>query len=91
MNKSLGLFLKSDDSLVCWVLGSPMGQMSTLQTDVNHKRKGYATLITKAKSKELAQDGFNPLGTIVQGNVASETMFSKLGFRSIDTCTFVMH
>ncbi|KAI4469222.1 hypothetical protein MML48_2g00003612 [Holotrichia oblita] len=91
MNNSLGLFLKSDDTLVCWVLRSPMGQMATLQTDVNHKRKGYASLVTKAMSKQIAQDGFNPLGTIVRGNVASETMFSGLGFRSIDTSTFVMH
>lgn len=46
-------------------------------------------LVTKLMAKEIAEDGYNPLGTIVRGNVASESMFAKLGFRCIDICTYI--
>lgn len=88
MNNSYGVFLKSDGSLVCWMLMNHMGQLGVLQTVPVYKRKGYAMLLTKIMSKEIAEEGQNPSTVIVRGNVASESMFAKLGFHSIDVCTY---
>ncbi|KRT79037.1 hypothetical protein AMK59_8424 [Oryctes borbonicus] len=88
LNNCYGVFLKSDDKLVSWVLKNHMGQLGILQTLSEHKRKGYGSLITKVLSKEIAEEGHHPLGTVVRGNVASETMFATLGFRCTDLCIY---
>ncbi|KAI4469223.1 hypothetical protein MML48_2g00003613 [Holotrichia oblita] len=89
MNTCYGIFLKSDDKLVCWVLKNHLGQLGILQTLPEYKRKGYASLITKVMSKDIAKDGHNPLGTVLISNNASESMFEKLGFHYIDKCTYI--
>lgn len=83
MNDSFGVFLKSTDELVSWILLSIMGQLGVLQTAEGHKRKGYACLITKYMSKHLALKGYSALGTVIDKNNSSINMFTKIGFKSI--------
>ncbi|KAK9694194.1 protein of unknown function (DUF5645) [Popillia japonica] len=89
MNTCYGIFLKSDDKLVCWVLKNHLGQLGILQTVPEYKRKGYASLITKMMSKQIAKDGHHPAGTVLINNKVSESMFEKLDFRCIDKCTYI--
>ncbi|KAK9694192.1 FR47-like protein [Popillia japonica] len=88
MNNCYGIFLKSNDELVCWIMKNNMGQLSVLQTLPEYTRKGYATILTKMLSKEIAEEGHHPLATIVVGNIASEMLFKKLGFRKADICIY---
>ncbi|GJQ79128.1 hypothetical protein Trydic_g5381 [Trypoxylus dichotomus] len=44
MNISYGLFLKSSDSLVCWVLLNEYGMISNLQTLPGYERKGLVRI-----------------------------------------------
>lgn len=88
MNGGYGAFTKNNE-LVSWVLKNHMGTLGILQTVQEHRRKGYGTLVTMALSKEIAEEGHVPLGTVLVNNRVSQMMFSKLGFRSIDEATFV--
>ncbi|KAJ8968985.1 hypothetical protein NQ314_001995 [Rhamnusium bicolor] len=90
MNGGYGIFLKSSNELVSWALLSMMGQLSLVQTVDDQKKKGYASLITKYLSKELAKKGHDALGTILVENIVSQMMFEKLGFRSLGLCTFTL-
>ncbi|XP_008190613.1 uncharacterized protein LOC663674 isoform X2 [Tribolium castaneum] len=87
-NGGYGLFLKSTNEMVAWVLKHAWGHLAMLQTEEAHKRKGYASLVTKALSKEIAEEGHWPLGTILLENKNSISMFEKLGFSSIGVCNF---
>ncbi|GJQ65986.1 hypothetical protein Trydic_g4079 [Trypoxylus dichotomus] len=89
MNTCYGVFLKNNANLVCWVLKNHLGQLGILQTLAEHKRKGYATLVIKMMSKDIAGEGHDPLGTVLVGNTASERIFEKLGFRRIDSCSYI--
>lgn len=89
MNSSFGVFLKSDNTLVCWVLLNHLGLISNLQTLPEYERKGYGTLVTKALCKEIARSGCNPVTCTMKGNAQSEKLFGKLGFKKYDDCIFV--
>lgn len=88
LNNCYGIFLKSNDELVCWIMKNIMGQLATLHTLPEYRRRGYATILTKMLSKEIAEEGCHPLANVVVGNVASETSFKKLGFRRADICIY---
>ncbi|XP_044270434.1 uncharacterized protein LOC123015062 [Tribolium madens] len=89
-NGGYGVFLKSTHEMVAWVLRHAWGHLAILQTQEAHKRKGYASLVTKALSKEIANEGHWPLGTILLKNRISINMFEKLGFNSIGICNFIL-
>lgn len=89
MGSGYGVFLKEDDTLASWVFKNQMGTLGILQTVEEHKRKGYASLILKVMSKEIGEDGHDPLGTVLVKNRASQVMFMKLGFKELDKVTFV--
>lgn len=65
-----------------------MGQLRSLHTLPGYQRKGYCSLITKILSKEIAEDGYHPVGTVVTGNTPSERMLEQLGFRRITRCIY---
>ncbi|XP_044269901.1 uncharacterized protein LOC123014716 [Tribolium madens] len=89
-NGGYGLFLKSTHEMVAWVLKHVWDHLAKLQTEEAHKRKGYASLVTKALSKEISNEGHWPLGTILLENKKSISMFEKLGFSSIGICNFLV-
>ncbi|KAF2894191.1 hypothetical protein ILUMI_11981 [Ignelater luminosus] len=87
LNGGYGVFLKTDGTLVAWVLRNLIG-LGALQTLDEHKRKGYGSLVTTVLAKEIAKEGLNPIGTVLQNNFGSQKMFGKLGFEILETVTF---
>jgi len=60
-----------------------LGQLAALQTLVEHRKKGYGTLVVKHMAKYLATEGFDSCATINSENVASEAVMKKLGFKKL--------
>lgn len=89
MNGAYGIFLKENSKLVAWALRNHWGTLINLQTLPGYQRLGYGELILTYTSKKIAEEGLNPLATIVVGNCASETLFEKLGFTHLNTCRFI--
>ncbi|KAJ8963252.1 hypothetical protein NQ318_018718 [Aromia moschata] len=90
MNDGYGVFLKSNDELVSWIIVTMLGQLGLLQTKEAHKKKGYAALVTRQLSKKIAEKGFNVFGTVLVNNVASIRLFEKLGFRSLEKSVYTI-
>lgn len=78
---SAGVFLKSSNELVSWMLVFPPFEMGCLETKENHRRKGYATLVTYYLAKLVAQAGFLPTVLINLKNKPSQEFFTKIGFQ----------
>lgn len=89
INEGYGVYHKSNDQLVSWITLSCLGQLSVLQTLEEHKKKGYASLITKYMCKKLAEKGFHSFGSVNLGNRPSELLFEKLGFRKLGICQYI--
>jgi len=89
VNGGFGLYLKTNDKLVAWVLKNFLGTMVVLQTLEEYKRRGYASLVVRAMSRDIAEEGHNPLGTVVTTNSPSQGMFAKLGFQILDYARFI--
>ncbi|KAJ8931000.1 hypothetical protein NQ314_016143 [Rhamnusium bicolor] len=88
-NEGYGLFLKSTDELVSWVVKTGLGQLGIVQTEKDHTKKGYACIVTKLLSKKIAEEDENPTGTIAVTNIASQNMFRKLGFEKKGMCNYI--
>jgi len=54
---SAGVFLKSDDQLVSWIMEHPPNGMSRLYTVEPYRRRGYGRLAIQYLSKRMAQSG----------------------------------
>ena len=78
---SAGVYLKSTNQLVAWMNLHPPNGMSRLHTLEEHRRKGYAGLLTRYLAKRMAQAGCLPYVHIAVGNTASEQVFLQLGFQ----------
>ncbi|KAI9560841.1 hypothetical protein GHT06_011794 [Daphnia sinensis] len=78
---SSGVFLKEDNQLVSWMMCHPPNAMSRLHTLEDHRRQGYAALVTRYLAKRLAQSGFVPFVNIIVENSASKKVFESLGFQ----------
>ena len=78
---SAGVFLRSNNQLIAWMHLHPPNGMSRLFTLEEHRRKGYADLITRYLCKRVAQTGHSPYVLIAEGNNASERFFQHhMGF-----------
>lgn len=89
-NGGVGLVLKSDDSLISWALHTDWNGMGMLQTLEEHKQKGYAKVVVNAFAKRLAERRISTTLFIIEGNTASESLFQKLGFKSISPMSWVV-
>lgn len=78
---SAGVFLKENNELVSWMMCHPPNGMSRLHTMEQHRRRGYAALVTQYLSKRVAQSGFVPFVNIVTDNDASYNFFENMGFK----------
>lgn len=79
---SAGVFLKSNDELVSWaVCHPPAGGLNHLWTVEEHRRKGYANLVSQYLSKRLAQCGYVPYVIVRTSNHVSQKFFTNLGFK----------
>ena len=88
---SAGLFLKSNDQLVCWMVNNPPFGMGLLFTLEEYRRRGYAKLVTQYMSKRMVQSGLVPFVTIVQGNTSSFAFFQSLGFQPLISSVYALH
>ncbi|XP_057372908.1 uncharacterized protein LOC130693732 [Daphnia carinata] len=80
---SAGVFLKENDELVSWMTCHPPNGMSRLHTLEEHRRRGYASLVTQYLSKRVAQSAVVPCVNIVLGNTASFKFFDSMGFKHL--------
>lgn len=90
MSKGIGLFSKSDDELMSWILLSEFGTLSVLHTVEKHRQKGYAQIVTKQMAKVVAlEKKHDSIATIVPGNKMSENFFKKLNYTFVQTATWI--
>lgn len=80
---SAGIFLKNNDQLVSWMTCHPPNGISRLLTLEEHRRKGYARIVTVYMTKRMAQAGYYPYLNIVAGNSITGKFFQSIGFRNL--------
>ncbi|XP_044739402.1 uncharacterized protein LOC123300787 [Chrysoperla carnea] len=83
-NNCFGIFHENDRTLMAWVLLREFGVLGILQTDEKYKRRGYATVVTKALCKKIAENNADSICYINVENTASKKLFESLGFKAID-------
>ncbi|XP_023016215.2 uncharacterized protein [Leptinotarsa decemlineata] len=88
-NGGIGLFFESTNELVSWVLKTGVGKIGLLQTAQNHRKKGYASILTKLLSKQIAEGGENPTTNVLITNKASIKLMEKLGMQNVGTCYYI--
>lgn len=59
------------------------GLLLDLQTDPDHHGHGYASLVTRALSKKIAESGYDLYCGIYEDNTPSRMLFGKLGFEHV--------
>ncbi|KAJ8679905.1 hypothetical protein QAD02_015692 [Eretmocerus hayati] len=90
LNRSVGLFLKDDNSLVSWILHADTGSLGQLQTVEGHKRKGYGRIVIQALVRELAEkESLDSTLFIVKNNAASHKLFNSLGYRPLKEVNWI--
>uniref|UniRef100_A0A1B6E224 Glycine N-acyltransferase-like protein n=1 Tax=Clastoptera arizonana TaxID=38151 RepID=A0A1B6E224_9HEMI len=83
LNKGIGLFEKGCDSPMSWNTIQHFYGLGMLYTLEEYRKKGYASVVTLALSKDLADSGIDPYACILHDNIPSLTTFDKLGFEKI--------
>ncbi len=78
---SAGVFLKENDQLVSWMV-CHVPRMGKLYTVEEHRKRGYASLVTRYLCKRMAQSGYIPSVSVVIGNDASSAFFESIGFNN---------
>uniref|UniRef100_A0A182LT36 N-acetyltransferase domain-containing protein n=1 Tax=Anopheles culicifacies TaxID=139723 RepID=A0A182LT36_9DIPT len=82
-NPSLGVY-DANDRLVAWCLIDQTGSLAIFQTIPVHRRKGLGIALIERFSKQLHDKGQLPQAYIVESNVASRSLFEKLGFNAVE-------
>ena len=67
------------------------GLVGILQTDERFFGKGYASLVTRALLKNIAETGDDVYVGIFEHNTASRTLFEKLGFKPIGEIHYILN
>lgn len=84
-----GLFNKSNGKMLSSALSYHFGGIFVLQTDPDHRSKGYATIIIKSMIKELRNRNQIPFATINKNNITSLRLFKTNGFERFDEVFWV--
>lgn len=84
-----GLLSKSNNELLAWVMLSHYGAIGTLYTLESARKRGFAKILVKKISKELAREMIPPYTTIVEKNITSISLFRSLGFNQITRFRYV--
>ncbi|XP_037958872.1 uncharacterized protein LOC119688263 [Teleopsis dalmanni] len=82
-NDGVGVINETGE-LVAWCTRSPLGALGLLQVMDSHKRLGLGSLVVRKLSRILAKNNIEIMAPVVFENVASRSMFEKLGFKAID-------
>ncbi len=72
-----------DEKIVSWLLESLIGSLLHLFTVPEHRGKGLATIVIREMCKKLIANGQTPFAFIVPGNVTSERLFLRCGFKKL--------
>ncbi|KAH8412245.1 hypothetical protein KR009_000803 [Drosophila setifemur] len=83
-NVNVGAYDESG-KLVAWCLRLPIGSLGLLQVLDSHKRLGLGNLMVRSLAKKISALGDQVVAPVVLKNVASKSMFEKIGFKPIDT------
>ncbi|KAH8325547.1 hypothetical protein KR067_001340 [Drosophila pandora] len=83
-NVNVGAY-DENGKLVAWCLRLPIGSLGLLQVLETHKRLGLGSLMVRSMAIKISALGDQVLAPVVTKNIASRSMFEKLGFRPIDT------
>lgn len=83
LNEGVGLFSDKDGTLVAWNTVQHFRGLGMLYTLEEHRKKGYATLVTKVLSKILYEKHVDPYACILTTNQPSLATFAKLGFERV--------
>lgn len=83
LNEGVGLFTDKNDALVAWNTVQHFRGLGMLYTLEEYRKKGYASLVTRALSKILSDKNIDPYACILTTNQPSLTTFAKLGFERI--------
>uniref|UniRef100_A0A182WFG9 Glycine N-acyltransferase-like protein n=1 Tax=Anopheles minimus TaxID=112268 RepID=A0A182WFG9_9DIPT len=82
-NPSLGVY-DTNDRLVAWCLIDQTGSLAIFQTVPEHRRKGLGLALIERFCKQLHDKGQLPQAYVVDSNVASRSLFEKLGFTVVE-------
>jgi ribosomal protein S18 acetylase RimI-like enzyme len=82
-NQNIGAF-NEDGELMGWCLRLQAGPLGALQVREKFMRKGIGSLVTLAMCKILANDGLDTFALVGNHNLASQKMFTRLGFERKD-------
>uniref|UniRef100_A0A1A9WXM9 N-acetyltransferase domain-containing protein n=1 Tax=Glossina brevipalpis TaxID=37001 RepID=A0A1A9WXM9_9MUSC len=80
---SVGVF-DEGNNLIAWCLVAPLGCLSLLQVIDSHKRQGLGQLAVRYMSSLLARKGLEVTAPVVFNNIASRSLFEKMGFKVVD-------
>lgn len=61
------------------------GVLGAVQVDENYLKRGLGTVVLKAITKQLAENGHDSSAAVSVDNVPSQALFKKAGFRKVDT------
>ncbi|XP_071454941.1 uncharacterized protein [Hetaerina americana] len=81
VNETAGLFEEKNSRLVSWILHVYYG-LGMLYTEKEYRRRGYGTIMVKALSKRLAENGAEINLLAKEDNVEANSVFQKLGFQA---------
>jgi ribosomal protein S18 acetylase RimI-like enzyme len=82
-NQNIGAF-NEEGELMGWCLRLQAGPLGALQVREKFMRRGIGSLVTIAMCKILANEGLDTFALVGTQNIASQTMFSRLGFERKD-------
>lgn len=88
-NVAFGLFHKTSNELLAWVMQAHYGAIGMLYTKENVRRHGYAKTLIKLMVGELTKNSVLPYATIMACNAKSISLFHSLGFRQISPMRYV--
>lgn len=87
---SFGVFSKKSDELLAWVMQTHYGAIGMLYTIESARGNGYAKLLVKIMSKELAKLMIHPYALIMESNTKSLSLFHSVGFRQITRMKYII-
>lgn len=80
---TVGLFRKKDSILLSWALTTFCG-IGMLHTPDEYRRKGYAALVMKQITNNLANLGRIPVLVTLRDNHAAKSLFTSMGFINVN-------
>lgn len=78
------LGIEVNGNLVACILRYQGGALGMLHVKEEYRRRGYATILLQEATRALEQRGEERVAFVVDGNKASEALFTKLGWQRAD-------